>query len=332
MGWKGTLRAWGSVANSISRDSRRRQRELEQRAKYINKLQEIERNQLEVEQYENYMDRLISIHKECSNTINWNSIKASQPPKKPDPTNVNEDFARKQLQDYKPNIFAKLFKLDKKKISQLQIKLESAIEEDKIENEKILQEYTDELNGYNLIIQIADQIISKNLEGYKNAISEINPFEEIKELGSSLDASFINENLSQINFYIHDKKVIPTHIKNLLKSGKVSVKEMPNSKSNEIYQDYVCSAMLRIAREMFAILPIKMVAITAIGSILNESTGYKNEVPILSAAIPKETLEALNLETIDPSSSFSNFLNNMSFSKTTGFKEVKSIDVNSISI
>ncbi len=50
------------------------------------------------------------------------------------------------------------------------------------------------------------------------------------------------------------------------------------------------------------------------------------EQPILSVAIPRNTIDGLNLDTIDPSDSMGNFVQNMDFNKTTGFRVSVKID------
>jgi hypothetical protein len=100
---------------------------------------------------------------------------------------------------------------------------------------------------------------------------------------------------------------------------------MTKSNFYELYQDYVCGAVLRVARELFALLPIEMVLVTATGTLLNTQTGHMEEQPILSVAMPRKTLEKLNLDMIDPSDSMSNFIHRMKFMKTKGFAKVERI-------
>ena len=52
---------------------------------------------------------------------------------------------------------------------------------------------------------------------------------------------------------------------------------------------------------------------------------------MLSAAIPRKTIEYLNLESIDPLDSLSNFIHNMEFKKTGGFIPIKGISTAEIS-
>lgn len=115
-----------------------------------------------------------------------------------------------------------------------------------------------------------------------------------------------------------------------MKSGKLSVKQMPKGKFYELYQDHICSCVLRIARELFALLPIEMVLVNCLGNLLSSQTGYMEEKSILSVAIPRKTLEGLNFEMLDPSDSMSNFIHRMAFKRTTGFGGVESLKVSDL--
>jgi len=107
---------------------------------------------------------------------------------------------------------------------------------------------------------------------------------------------------------------------------------MPKTKYYELYQDYVCGAVLRVARELFALFPIEMIIVTAVAELLNTKTGHLEIQPILSVVIPRETINKLNFELIDPSDSMGNFLHQMKFLKTKGFQPVREIHSSEIDI
>ena len=83
------------------------------------------------------------------------------------------------------------------------------------------------------------------------------------------------------------------------------MKAMPKSKFYEIYQDYVCGSVFRVARELFALLPTELAVVDARGNLLNTQTRHMVEQTILSVAIPGDTLDKLNFETLDPSDALS---------------------------
>lgn len=87
-------------------------------------------------------------------------------------------------------------------------------------------------------------------------------------------------------------------------------------------QNYVCSCVLRIAREFFALLPIDNVLIHAEGDFLNTATGQDYEETILSVLIARSDLKDIQFNHIDCSDCISSFRHNMKFLKTKGFQPV----------
>jgi hypothetical protein len=90
----------------------------------------------------------------------------------------------------------------------------------------------------------------------------------------------------------------------------------------DLYQDYISSCVLRIARDMFALLPVSLVNVHAYEDRLNTATGYQERVAILSVKYDRMTLNLLNLTNLDPSDALTNFNYQMKFKKTQGFEEV----------
>jgi hypothetical protein len=69
-----------------------------------------------------------------------------------------------------------------------------------------------------------------------------------------------------------------------------------------------------------------MAIITAVGDILDAKSGNIENKPILSVAIPGETLDSLNFETLVPSDSMDSFAHNMKFYKTKGFVLIEKLN------
>lgn len=308
------------------REERRRQRELERQRKELERMQELERAKLEVDIYENYIDIIKSIHKDCGEVWDWQEISISKAPEQPQLQHKNEVDAQKALDNYKPSLLDKFFKKIEKKKALLSKKIEKAKELDELEFKKAWEEYERNYKEWKDLVETAKKIIEGDISAYLKVIKEVNPFQEIKQIGSQIEIKFINMNLAVSNLYVHSEKVIPKEEKTLLKSGKLSVKQMPSSKFYELYQDYVCGCVIRIARELFALLPIRLVIVNAICNMLNTKTGYMEDMPIVSVAIPRKTLETLNFAAIDPSDSMKNFVHKMKFKRGQGFEPVETLN------
>jgi hypothetical protein len=323
---RGLARTLGTIARQSERNARRRQRELLMQEKAYARMQELQQAAYEVEVYENLIERITSMHKECFSNYDWKSIEKTKPPVEPKNDKAREIQTRKKLESYQPNFFDRLFKLYNKKREKLSKSIEDAIKLDEHDFKEAQKEYKEELAAYNELINLARMINEGNIQFYKNAIDNINPFSEIDELGSKIECSFISPSKAQARFYVHDDQVIPKQSKSLLKSGKLSVKDIPAGKYNELYQDYICSATLRIGRDLFSILPLKEIIVTAKGKVLNSSTGKQEEQPLLSVLLIRETMDTINFDDIDPSDCMKNFKHNMEFKKTQGILPTEALE------
>ena len=326
MSWKGFVRSVNASANKARRESERKARVRQRELEKAERLAEYEEAGTAVEIYENYIERLVSVHKDCSEQISWHDIKSTPPPVEPQKQSTNRENAKRKLDTFKPGIFDKLLKQTEKKLKSLQDDIHKADALDEQEYKDKLAKYKDEYKDWEDSKNLAEKLFANDKNACLEVIDEMNSFSEIAELGSSLYFRIGETGIIEASIQIHGKEIIPTESKSLLKSGKLSVKKIPVGTYNELHQDYVCSCVLRVANELYAILPIDMVIVTAVDNILNTATGHIEEKPIVSAAIPRETLQKLNLEQIDPSDSLNNFVHKMNFKKTSGFSAVESIN------
>lgn len=122
--------------------------------------------------------------------------------------------------------------------------------------------------------------------------------------------------MMEIEFEVHCDIVVPKEQLSLTKTGKLSVKQMTKSKYFDIQQDYVCSCVFRISRDMFALLPLDTVYIHASDTIMDTTTGHLKKMTILSVKIDKRSLNKLNFDNIDCSDAMQNFVHHMKFKKT----------------
>jgi hypothetical protein len=326
MGVKGFIRTVQAAGRQAEREEMRRQRELERRQKEYGKMQELAQAAYEVECYDNKINLLLSIHKDSGDVWNWEEIQKSKPPVKPTKQTRNEQIAKMKLDNFKPGLFTKLFGQTEKKRDKLIKELEEAKKQDEKDFRDSMQLYEQNYSDWEETRNLSEKILAGDIQAYHQAIKEINPFSEISQLGSKVNFFINNASFIEVNLKPNSEKVIPSEIKSLLKSGKLSVKKMPKSQFYELYQDYVCSCILRVARELFLLLPIEMVIIHAIGNLLNSKTGHLEDKPIISVTIPRKTLETLDFEMLDPSDSMANFVHKMKFKKTSGFEAVEKLN------
>jgi hypothetical protein len=270
---------------------------------------------LEVEAYDAYMEDIRSLHKEASEKINWLEWKEAPAPFTGN-SGPQEESAMHTLENYKPPFFIRLFRLEGRQRKKLEGRVETARKKDQ-------EEYI----GWQEKVTLATAVLGHDIEAYNHVLEKYIPLEELQELGSDLEFELVAPEILMISFQVNENSVIPTEVKSISPTGRLSVTKMPVGKFNEAYQDYVCSAALRMAREAFAVLPIHTIYLHALGKILDTSTGFEEIQPILSVKLDRATLERINLDQLDPSASMQNFEHNMKLMKTKGFQVVEKIEL-----
>lgn len=330
MGWKGTLNSLAAAQRRAEREARRRQRELERQRTQLEKMEELERAAFEAEEFENYLDVLMSIHKDCGPTWNWAEIQQAPPPQEPQRSRAREVGAKAAHESFTPGISDKLLRRSDKKRDALRAAIDEAIADDERKHEEEMEQYRADLADWEEQKALASRILAREPAAFVEAIEAIGPFSELSALGSSINFSCEDPTLIEATLLPHGEDVIPKEAKSLLKSGRLSVKNMPKTRFYELYQDYACGSALRVARELFALLPIEMSIVTEVTPMLNTQTGHMEDQPMLSVAIPRRTFKGLNFELLDPSDSLGNFVHNMQFQKTKGFSPVERIAPSSL--
>jgi hypothetical protein len=272
-------------------------------------------NYEEVRRYEEYINAIKSVHTRCDTPVDWKSISASKEPYNPADLGPRQARAAKVLEAYNPGLFEKMSKtktdLKRKELSDA---VEQAAREDNAE-------YEDWLN----LKFLADRVLDGDIDAYFQVINEMNPLDDLLEYGSDFEFGANDGTAMEVEFRVKPAKVIPTHVLSLTPTGRLSNKDMPKTAYNDLMQDYVCSCAMRIARDMFALLPLEKVVVHAVDKATDASTGRAEEITILSAVYDRRGIEKLDMRGVDPSDALNNFKHNMSFAKTSGFKLVRRI-------
>lgn len=270
------------------REAKRRERELALRMKEMAKLSALEQAKLEVEAFENALNVLLTIHKEQGAAVDWLLVASSLPPCPPSRCSHIEFRARQRLA-----------------IAQSPQDVDAVLEQARLQDDREYEEslrcHAERISKWERMNGLATRILAGDFGAYVAAVEELMPFEEVSNIGSALRFCAHSAKLAEITLVTNGRKCIPAEVKTLTAAGKVSVKAMPKSRFLEVYQDYACGCVLRAARELFAVLPIDTLLITATAEILDTSTGQTGEKPFLSVAVPRATMNALNFDTLDPS-------------------------------
>ncbi|MBQ8928509.1 MAG: DUF4236 domain-containing protein [Oscillospiraceae bacterium] len=307
--WKSKTRRYQSAAH-------KKQKELEEKKKAAAAADAQKQNALKVEEFENYLDLIRSVHKECMEPIDWEAVRTAPPPfpKDAPPRTMKAQAA---LDAYAPHGLGKLFKGSADKQRE---KLEAALEAAK-------QEDAEELGAWQESVDFAARILKGDTDAYLEALEEAEPFSDFADYGSDLEFGSDTPGAMEIEFRVKSREVVPEKALSLTKTGKLSEREMTKTQYYDLTQDYVCSAAVRLARELFAVLPVERVIVHAVDGVLDTSTGRDTEETILSAEFTREGFSDIVFERIDPSDFVMRFPTEMKFGKTTGFSPVERIEL-----
>ena len=296
--WTAEIRRREAEKRREEREARKRYKDLERRIKERAKLSALEQARLEVEAHENALEVLLSVHKEQSASIEWARFVSALPPHVPLKPGRHE--------------FAAVLKHGVASLANAAGSGSSAAEEaqgiDEREEETAQEDYARKLAEWERMRALAKRVLSGESGAYSEAISEFSSLAEVAGLGTSLHMTVHGPKLIECALTVSGRETVPTEVKSLTAAGKLSVKAMPKPRFHEIYQDYVCGCVLRLAREILALLPVDAVLVTASVNGTDTRSGQAAALPVLSVTVTRTAVDRLDFEKLDPSDSMENFV------------------------
>lgn len=283
-----TLRERRAAQKREEREARTRLRELERQRKELAKLSAIQQAQLEVELHENQIALLLSIHKERGPQWDWIRLAASLPPPK---------AARSRLHGIKQQL------RELNEVCVMNNHIRPTL--DDTEHDEAVSVAQGDVEETQRISSLARRILAGEPKAYVEALSECGPLAELSQLGSSIHFTVHTPLIVEASIDVSGRDSIPNEVKSLTAWGKLSVKAMPHGRFHEIYQDYICGCVLRVARELFVLLPIQTALITAKAeSSAGEDQNYQ---PVLSVALNRSDIAIIDWANADASDTVESF-------------------------
>ena len=271
---------------------------------------ELVRAQMEVEIFEERISQLTTIHHEVGDSFDGGEIVNQPPPAYPVKNDKEERLAMQKLRMYRPKFFHRMCGKVEKIRSYLEQKVVHAKQVDEYNYQKSIECYELKFSQWSALHELALSINRGDTLAYQQAILEINPLNEIQEIGCEIHFAIPDSDTAVIYLTIDGEVVVPKQIKTLTARGKLSVKNMPRTRFCELYQDYVCGCALRVAVHVQT-------------DVLDQATGHMVQQTILSVCMPRAILSQINFKAADPSEAMSLFPHRMGFKKTKGFIGIK---------
>jgi len=315
MGWRGTVRAISAASRAAERDAWRRQ-------KAAQNAQMVADSEDAVDDWARYIDKLVSVHTDLAHAIDWQAMAVRRQPKEPHLANSHQRSAEVALATFKSRFFDVFRGGTVKRRAALEAGLANALVRDQTDHKNALMAYRDALQDWDNDKALAPRLIAGEAGAIKEVIEEMQSLSDQDLIGSAV-SFLINDGFLHAKPEVHSDEIVPNFRRQQLASGKLSETKMPVGQFNELYQDYVSSVALKIAGDLFNIVPLDEIYVTCLTQMLNPQTGHQEMTPILSVQFVRQTFKSLNLASLDPSDSMANFNHVMSFKKTKGFAQVE---------
>lgn len=151
---------------------------------------------------------------------------------------------------------------------------------------------------------MASKVLSGDIDTYLQLIYEVNPLDDLLAYGGNFEFGTDNPSKIEVEFAVNENALCTAR-------QQLSVMEY-----NNLLQDYICSVCIRVARDMFALLPV---AHTLVHAVLSGNT-------VISVDFDRGNLSKVKFGYIDPSDTLSLFKHNMSYNDGFGFAPVANLE------
>jgi len=315
------------------RAERRQQRESLARAKHAQRIHaaqeadaEREAAEAEAEEYTARMASLTSLHRQATPLVDWQAAALATEPVLEEPATTPVNQAEAAVANYKPGLFARIFRRESKQRAVLQSALERRQAEWEESRRAAVAEHSNALAEWRDDMALAKAVLAGDLGSYDRVVRETRCLGELDEMGCAANVQWLSAQVVRVSLRASESDVVPREEKAVTARGKLSAKKLPSSKIADTYQDFICGAALRVGRELTAVLPLRGAVVDVWTQLLNPATGHLEDAPVLSVYCPRDRLDQVNFASVDASDLVGSLLHTMRFSRGKGMAAIQPID------
>ncbi|MDC0736756.1 hypothetical protein N6L24_00555 [Cognatishimia sp. SS12] len=317
MVYNDTMGSLGRSLGPAARESERQEKDRQKRAmersnaKYIHEL-------------DSYIRHITGLHHELIAPIDWKGLAGRPAPQPPEIDLQNSQRMRSQLAHHEPGFVEWLMGRGK----QTRDALERALHIAKQRNhDDILVQLTPyhrqvaqwerEQATYHGVMQGDDAVLLSVIKSQQT-------LSKIHKLGRGLGFS-VNGGLIHAVLSLHDQSIVPDFHLKYMPSGKLTELKMPREKSMRLYRAYAASATLKVASDLFRLVPADVLVVSCIAPCHVTESAYDEDWPVLSAAFKRDRFEQVDLPNIEALPALSRFKVAEAFHPTHGFGRIAPI-------
>ena len=265
----------------------------------------------EVEAYNAYVQMLRSIHLDTKEPVNWKTILEE------DLTQFEEESQdtsriRQQLAEFEPTWLDRLFRREDAKKQAMNERLNESL----IKDQKLLADKQQ-------LHDLSSRVLEHEEKAWLEILTTYDAIESVKKFGNNVHVQF-REGILILSLEMGKEKTVPEEVLSLTAKGNCSRKKMGKTNYYALYQDYVCSCMIGIARNLFALLPADSILIHAYDVSQADAPPVKG--CIVSARISREDLSDVLFDVMDASKLIESMEHHMNHLKTKGFRLIDELE------
>ena len=171
----GAIRSYSAAVKRIERAQQRNAREAAKQFRIQQQQLEMQNAAAAVRNYERYVGALRSVHKDVTDTVDWQQICQEPAPVEPVLSHDHEEQASLRLHTYKPSLLDKIFGSTGKKIKRLERLVEEARERDQHMFDVSHNDYLQQLEDHKRLQGIASGVLSNDPHAYRVAFECFRP-------------------------------------------------------------------------------------------------------------------------------------------------------------
>ena len=268
-----------------------------------------------VSEYHEFMDAVTGMHRRSDERIDWNYVYNS-----PQPFNINALGpkalkVKEKIDGYVPSASEKIFKSRlEKKMASMKEELLKAMEADE-----------ETYNGWRSLVDLAGEVLKGKIDAYFEVINELRPLDDLLEFGVDFEFGSNSSDTMHVEYVADSAGAVPFFSLSLSKTGRLQKTNLSKSQHNELISIHIASSAIRIAKDMFALLPVEKTVVHIVDNYINELISKKERVTVLSVEFERDRLEIAEKTKITPLDILQEFRHNMKFTKSYGFRPVERI-------
>ena len=286
---------------------------------FEHKLARVEQQRVAITSMYSHAEEFVMLHRTVSERIDWVARARERAPQAEVPEASHEAAALSALEAYKPTLGARLSGRAREERAALESAVAAAREADAAERAEREAAWLEET-------RLARRLLGGEPAALLAVVEWLDPFGALPKLGKRVQLSAPRPFMIAAELEVHIPDAIPRDLPVVDRDGSVEVATTPEGRFRVIYSDHVCSAVLRIARELFALTPVDTVLVTARGELPDASPGGTSAGVLVSVRFPRKEFSRLLFPTLQPLRAVQGFEHRMKFDVFRGFHRVEPLD------